>query len=152
MRTEARKKEFGEVFTPPELVKEMLDKIPQDELLNPDKTVGDITGCGNGNFLIEVLNRRIAAGIPHKKALATIYGVDIMQDNIDECKQRLSLGSKSKAIWAILDNNIICADVLDKCHSGWKDVGYMWTPNPGKQFFNDLELTTYLTYLYENNI
>jgi len=138
MRSEKRKKELGEVFTPPELVNTLLelDKLPQEELLNPDKTIGDITGCGNGNFLVEVLRRRMEAGISHKDALQTLYGVDIMQDNIDECKQRLSLGSKDKEIWDILNHNIICADALDKNHKGWKDVGYMWQPNLGKKFFN----------------
>jgi len=63
-----------------------LDKLPREELLNPLKTVADVAGCGNGNFLIEVLNRRIKAGIPHKDALRTVYGVDIMEDNIQECK------------------------------------------------------------------
>ena len=48
----------GEVFTPSCLVNEMLNKLPQDVLLNPEKVIGDIAGCGNGNFLIEVLKRR----------------------------------------------------------------------------------------------
>lgn len=135
MRNKERIKEFGEVFTPLELVNEILDKIPQEELLNPEKTVGDITGCGNGNFLVEVLRRRMEAGISHKDALKTIYGVDIMQDNIDECKQRLSLGSKDKEIWDILNHNIICADALKKNHPGWKEVGYMWAKDDVKEFF-----------------
>ena len=135
MRSIERKKSLGEVFTPPELVNEMLNKLPQKELLDPTKTIGDISGCGHGNFLVEVLRRRMESGISHKKALQTIYGVDIMEDNIQECKERLSLGSKDKEIWNILNHNIICADALDRNHKGWKDVGYMWTPNPGKKFF-----------------
>ena len=133
--TTERKKEFGEVFTPLELVSEMLDKLPQEELLDPTKTVADIAGCGNGNFLIEVLNRRIKAGVPHKDALRTIYGVDIMEDNIQECKERLSLGSKDKEIWDILNHNIICADALNPKHQGWREVGYMWSKD-NNQFFN----------------
>ena len=80
MRTIERKNEIGEVFTPSELVNEMLDNLPQEEITNPDKVIGDITGCGNGNFLIEVLNRRIKAGVSHLDAIKTIYGVDIMED------------------------------------------------------------------------
>jgi hypothetical protein len=60
------------------------------------------------------------------EALKTIYGVDILADNIQECKERLSLGSTESEIWKILDNNIICADALNSSHEGWKDVGYMW--------------------------
>ena len=135
MKTKERIKEFGEVFTPPELVNEMLDKLPYSELCDPTKTIGDISGCGNGNFLIVVLERRIKTGIPHEDALKTIYGVDIMEDNVQECKERLSLGSKDKEIWNILNHNIICADALKKNHKGWKEVGYMWAKD-NNQFFN----------------
>lgn len=131
MRSIERKKSFGEVFTPPELVSEMLDKLPQNELLDPTKTVGDITGCGNGNFLIEVLDRRLKAGVTHKDALKTIYGIDIMEDNIAECKDRLSLNSTEPEIWEILNHNIICADALDPNHPGWDKIGYMWEPGTG---------------------
>ena len=117
----------GEVFTPSCLVNEMLDKLPQDILLNPEKVIGDIAGCGNGNFLIEVLNRRLAANIDHLAALKTIYGVDIDETTVRECKERLSLGSKDPEIWAVLDKNIICADSLNRTHNGWKEVGYMWS-------------------------
>jgi hypothetical protein len=127
MRTKERVKSLGEVFTPPSLVNEMLDKIPQTELLNPVKTIGDVAGCGNGNFLVEILNRRIAAGVSHLDALKTIFGVDIMADNVAECKQRLSLGSKNKDVWTVLNHNVICADALDSTHKGWEDVGYMWS-------------------------
>jgi len=134
MRTIERKNKFGEVFTPPQLVNEMLDKIPQEELINPDKVIGDISGCGNGNFLVEVLNRRLKAGVKHIDAIKTIYGVDIMEDNIQECKERLAMGSKSKKVWEILDNNIICADALDPNHKGWEKVGYMWSEDYGTNF------------------
>jgi ribosomal protein L11 methylase PrmA len=120
----------GEVFTPASLVNEMLDKLPQDVLLNPEKVIGDIAGCGNGNFLIEVLNRRMKAGVSHLNALKTIYGIDIDEPNVKECKERLSLNSKEKEIWDVLNHNIICADSLDKNHKGWKIVGYMWNGNP----------------------
>jgi hypothetical protein len=119
--------ERGEVFTPPSLVSEMLDKIPPSELLDASKIVGDVAGCGNGNFLIEVLNRRISAGVSHLDALKTIFGVDIMADNVAECKQRLSLDSTDVDIWTVLNHNIICADALDSTHRGWEDVGYMWS-------------------------
>ena len=128
-KSKERIKKFGEVFTPPELVNKMLDILPQEELIDPTKTVGDITGCGNGNFLVEVLNRRMKAGINHKDSLKTIYGVDIMEDNIAECKKRLALGSTDPEIWEILDHNIICADALDETHTGWSEVGYMWEEN-----------------------
>lgn len=54
---------------------------------------------------------------------------EIYQPNIVITKERLSLGSKDKAIWDILNNNIICADALNPNHTGWKEVGYMWSGN-----------------------
>ena len=141
IHTKKKIKENGEVFTPVTLVDEMLDKIPQDVLLDPAKTVGDISGCGNGNFLIRVLERRMEAGVSHLDALRTIYGVDIDETNIFECKKRLSLGKRDKEIWEILNRNIICADALDKAHRGWRKVGYMWDDsgsNPSHHFnFSD---------------
>jgi len=129
-------KQNGEVFTPEPLVNQMLDKLPQGELLDPLKIIGDISGCGNGNFLFNILERRIAAGISHKNALQTLYGVDIDETNVFECKQRLALGSRDTNIWKILDRNIICADALNKSHPGWRKVGYMWDPlgNPAEHF------------------
>lgn len=115
----------GEVFTPILLVNEILDKLPKELFTNKTKTYLD-NSCGNGNFLIEILNRKMANGSSHTEALSTIYGVDIDAINIKECKERLSLGKKNKEVWSILDRNIICADALDRDHKGWKKVGYMW--------------------------
>ena len=137
MRTIERKNKLGEVFTPPQLVNEMLDKLPQEEITNPDKIVGDIAGCGNGAFLIEILNRRLKAGVSRKVALKTIYGVDIMEDNIAECKQALAGDDfMDPEIQEILDNNIICADALDPNHKGWDKVGYMWERPEHKDFWD----------------
>jgi type I restriction-modification system DNA methylase subunit len=137
MRTIERKNKLGEVFTPLQLVNEMLDKLPQEEITNPDKIIGDISGCGNGNFLVEILNRRLKAGIKHIDAIKTIFGVDIMEDNIQECKERLTQGSKDENIWKILNHNIICADALDERHPGWTKVGYMWAYHIGWEIDNN---------------
>ena len=115
----------GEVFTPAWLVKEMLDKLPQDILADPVKTVLD-NSCGNGNFLIEVLHRRLAAGIPHNEALSTIYGVELDAPNAEECRVRLLLGSADQTLRSIVEHNIICADALDPKHAGWDAVGFYW--------------------------
>ena len=88
MKSQERIKKTGEIFTPLELVSEMLDKIPPDEWKDPTKTFID-PACGNGNFLVEVVRRKIEAGSQPLQALMTTYGVDIMPDNIMECRQRL---------------------------------------------------------------
>ena len=86
-KREERRKETAEVFTPPFLVRDMLNKLP-DEVWLPDKTFCD-PACGNGNFLIAILIRKIENGQTPIEALKTIYGVDIMMDNIRECRLRL---------------------------------------------------------------
>lgn len=123
-------KERGEVFTPMPLVREIINKCE-----NIDKNlIKDIldNSCGNGNFLIEILNKKMNGGIEHIDALKTIYGIDIDENNIKECKERLSLESKDTEVWSILNRNIICADALDPNHRGWKVVGYMWNDQPQK--------------------
>jgi hypothetical protein len=89
-KSKARVKELGEVFTPAALVSEMLDKLPPDCWL-PEKTFLE-PSCGTGNFLVQVLERKLARGHPPLQALATIYGVDIMKDNVVESRKRLLQG------------------------------------------------------------
>ena len=86
-KSKARVKELGEVFTPAALVSEMLDKLPPDCWL-PEKTFLE-PSCGNGNFLVAILERKLDMGHPPLQALATIYGVDIMEDNIVESRARM---------------------------------------------------------------
>jgi SAM-dependent methyltransferase len=120
-------KQRGEVFTPLSLVNEMLDKLPLELFTDKTKTFLD-NSCGTGNFLIEVLKRKMSNGATHKEALLTIYGCDIDQKNVDECCERLLMG-KNGELKLIVYNNIICANALDENHPGWKNVGYMWDEN-----------------------
>lgn len=90
-----RNKQSAEVFTPDSLVNKMLNKLPK-EVWRKTKTFCD-PACGNGQFLIHVLYRKIQKSnksyplTPKLAAtlLQTIYGVDIMQDNITETRLRL---------------------------------------------------------------
>ena len=88
IKSKERSNAHGEVFTPSWLVNEMLDKLPEDQWTDPSKTFID-PACGNGNFLVEVVRRKIENGSQPLHALTTTYGVDIMPDNIAECQQRL---------------------------------------------------------------
>ena len=110
-RDKLRVKATGEVFTPTKLVQEILDEMPQEIFEEKEKTFID-PACGDGQFLSEVLIRKMQNGIGFLTALATIYGVDIMEDNIDLCRERLACGSKHPYVWKILNRNIICDDAL----------------------------------------
>jgi hypothetical protein len=121
-----RVKQLGEVFTPTELVLEILDQLPT-EVWEDGKTYLDPT-CGNGQFLAPVLIIKMDLG--HKDPLATIYGVDIMQDNVDECRQRLiDIAGDTPSNWEIVRNNIRCEDGLKYDYS-FDDV------NPTKDLFD----------------
>jgi adenine-specific DNA-methyltransferase len=128
-------KERGEVFTPEFLVEEMLSKLPVDFFISADKTMLD-NSCGNGNFLVKILELRMKNNITQLHALKTIYGIELDPVNANECRTRLSLGSKDVEIWKVLNNNIVCANALDANHNGWNDVGYMWEgKKPQQEFF-----------------
>jgi hypothetical protein len=87
-KTKERVKQTGEVFTPEWLVDEMLDKLPRSLFSDPTKTYLD-PACGDGNILVRVLRRKIDNGSTPLQALQTTFGVDIMPDNVQECRKRL---------------------------------------------------------------
>jgi type I restriction-modification system DNA methylase subunit len=108
-RDQSRIKSLSEVFTPTQLVQEILDKLPPELFTDTTKTYLD-PSCGDGQFLGEILIRKIENGIEFEQALKTIYGVDIMQDNIDLCRERLLCGQEH--LRHIVEKNIVCADAL----------------------------------------
>jgi type I restriction-modification system DNA methylase subunit len=109
-RDKLRVKATGEVFTPTPLVQEILDEIPQDLFKDPTKTFID-PACGDGQFLSEVLIRKLENDIDFETALSTIYGVDLMQDNVDLCRERLLCSRED--LRHIVEKNIVCADGLE---------------------------------------
>lgn len=108
-REKTRVKATGEVFTPTPLVEEILDKMDQSLFSDPEKTFLD-PSCGDGQFLASVLYRKLENGIDFETALGTIYGVDLMQDNILLCQERLLCGRED--LRHIVEQNIVCADGL----------------------------------------
>jgi type I restriction-modification system DNA methylase subunit len=108
-RDKLRIKATGEVFTPTELVQEVLDQLPRELFVDPSKTFLD-NSCGDGQFLSEVLIHKVESGIDFETALSTIYGVDLMQDNVDLCRERLLCGRED--LRHIVTRNIVCHDAL----------------------------------------
>jgi SAM-dependent methyltransferase len=111
-REYVRVKSTGEVFTPTHTVQRILNNLPQDLFEDPTKTFLD-NSCGDGQFLGEVLIRRMENGSTFEQALSTIYGVDLMQDNVDECRKRLLCGSQDPKHIAVVEQNIYQADALE---------------------------------------
>jgi type I restriction-modification system DNA methylase subunit len=93
MRSVERKDELGEVFTPPSLIKDIISNM-KPESFEPDKTFLDPT-CGNGNILVGVAIHKISLIQNHITAellfiiANSLYGVDIMEDNVVDSRTRL---------------------------------------------------------------
>ena len=141
VRSRDRVRERGEVFTELREINNMLDLTADAHRNYKDQRILE-PACGNGNFLVVILQRRLAdIAKTFKKnqqdeiefailtALTTMYGVDIMPDNIVEARDRLwheakntyeALVSRSKrreawylAVEQILETNIQLGDMLN---------------------------------------
>jgi hypothetical protein len=91
------------------LVREILSQIDTKQFVDINKTFLD-PSCGDGQFLGEVLIRKMENGSTFEQALSTVYGVDLMQDNIDLCRERLLCGQEH--LRHIVERNIVCHDAL----------------------------------------
>jgi len=99
IKSRQRVADHGEVFTPAWLVEAMLDLVKGEtgridsRFLEP--------ACGDGNFLVQILRRKLAAvELKYGKAdferrhyallaLMCLYGIELLTDNIAECRAKL---------------------------------------------------------------
>jgi hypothetical protein len=137
IKSKERVAEHGEVFTDEREVNAMLDLVKDESSRIESRFLEP--ACGNGNFVIEVLNRKLVtvrkkygrSPSDYEKfsiiAVSSIYGVDILEDNVKECRKRLYdfwnrhyteiCGSESreevrKAAKYIIRHNILHGDAL----------------------------------------
>lgn len=99
VKSAQRVADHGEVFTPAWMVEAMLDLV-KDETDRIDSRFLE-PACGSGNFLVRVLKRKLAAvEIKYGKSdferrhfalfgLMCIYGIELLPDNIEECRENL---------------------------------------------------------------
>lgn len=118
IKSKERVRDRGEVFTPSHIVKDMCDLIPCDIWQNISSTFLE-PACGNGNFLVEILSRKLELCQTEDDALAacgSIFGVDIAQDNVDEtigrCVRTVQDKFPNADCMPILKRNIVCGDML----------------------------------------
>ena len=137
VRSRRRVVDHGEVFTAEREVNAMLDLVRaeteriESRFLEP--------ACGNGNFIAEVLRRKLAVVAARYRrspdeyqryaflAVSSIYGVDILADNVGECRERLFKSVEKDArsnikgsiepafldaVRYVLEKNILCGDAL----------------------------------------
>ena len=137
VKSKKRVTDHGEVFTNQREVNEMLDLVKHETERIDSRFLEP--ACGNGNFLAEVLRRKLeVVDSRYSKsqvewerysviAVSSIYGVDILEDNAQECRDRL-LGiytdwySKTfkqvnndciRSVRFLLSRNILWGDALD---------------------------------------
>lgn len=139
VKSKKRVADHGEVFTNQREVNAMLDLV-KDQTQRIEATFLE-PACGDGNFLIEILRRKLDV-IKSKylksrheydanliKAVSSIYGVELLYDNTNQCKERLfneihktylsffenddTAKQLLKSVQFILDKNIICGNALD---------------------------------------
>ncbi len=109
-------KDFGEVLTPEWVVKDMLNLVPGG--ISLDMTVLE-PACGDGNFLVEIIDRKLPKGVFHSKeeiirAYASIWGIDIQPRNVMLCRNRLYAMHPCEEVKEILEHNIIVGDFLNE--------------------------------------
>lgn len=137
IKSKKRVSDFGEVYTNEREVNAMLDLVKEE--------AGKISStflepaCGNGNFLVEILRRKLSSvakiyghntdafRLHMIEAVTSIYGVDIQADNVQESRKRLlnmcceeftgsygiSLSDGTiKALECVVERNIICGNTL----------------------------------------
>ena len=124
-RSKERITKNGEVFTPKSLVEKMMDKIPEEKWKDSNSVWLEPT-FGSGNMLICMLERRIASGVEPVQAVKTLYGVELMQDNVDLCKDRIREVLRAnkvkidKKVNDIIDHNFVCSDFFKWDFENWR--------------------------------
>jgi N-6 DNA Methylase len=139
MKSKQRVADHGEVFTPAPMVEAMLDLV-KDESERIDSRFLE-PACGSGNFLIPVLKRKLATvqarygksdfEMRHHALLAlmSIYGIELLEDNVTECRENLLevfagyLKIAHSDEWyaaavKVLDANIVHGDALSMTSQG----------------------------------
>ncbi len=149
--------DHGEVFTPPSVVNNMLDLVAHEceridsRFLEP--------ACGDGNFLAEVLRRKLlTVGKRNAQnrgkwerdavlAVCSLYGIDLLADNIATCRDRLLKivndahaarfkdllpEDATRAVAYILSKNIVQGDALTLRTAGDRPIVFPeWSPLNG---------------------
>ena len=113
-RSDERINSTGEVFTSPELCKQMVDEIPLDIIKNPESTFLD-NSAGSGNFIVALLNRLKEYHSEEYVLNNMLYAVELMEDNHKEMCGRLGV--------SVTHPHYVCADALKYDYSFGEPVG-----------------------------
>jgi hypothetical protein len=136
VKSKQRVADHGEVFTPAWMVEAMLDLVKSETERIDSRFLEP--ACGSGNFLVRILQRKLAAvelkygKVDFEKrqysllALMCIYGIELLPDNIAECRANLleifagylNLASSDdlyRAAFYVLSQNLVHGDAMKMC-------------------------------------
>ena len=157
VKSKKRVVDHGEVFTPPWMVEAMLDLV-KAETERIDSRVLE-PACGSGNFLVQVLRRKLAVvELKYGKsafekqhfsllALMCIYGIELLADNIAECRENMleifadylqleEIDDLYQAAVYVLSQNLIHGDALTMQTSAKLPIAFAEWGYLGKGKFN----------------
>ena len=178
VRSKQRVADHGEVFTPAWMVEAMLDLV-KDETERIDSRFLE-PACGSGNFLVQVLRRKLVAvelkygksefekGCYALLGLMCIYGIELLEDNIAECRDNLleifvdylNLDASDDLYHAaahVLSQNLIHGDALTMFTSAGEPItfaewGYLGKGKFKRRDFRFDTLTLSATFGEEGNL
>jgi len=178
VKSKQRVADHGEVFTPAWMVESMLDLV-KNETERIDSRFLE-PACGSGNFLVQILRRKLAAvdlkygGAEFERrhyallALMCVYGVELLPDNIAECRANLlelfaatlnlaSTDDLYRAAFAVLSQNLVHGDALTmRMHSGepitFAEWGYLGRGKYQRREFRYEALTRRSTFEVEGSL
>lgn len=133
VKSKQRVADHGEVFTPEWMVEAMLDLVKAETERIDSRFLEP--ACGSGNFLVQILKRKLAAvELKYGKsyfekqhyallALMCIYGIELLEDNIAECRanvleilaEYLNLETSDelyRAAYYVLSQNLVHGDAM----------------------------------------
>ena len=167
--------DHGEVYTAKREVNAMLDLVKEETERIDSRFLEP--ACGTGNFLVEILNRKMEAvhrkhaknqfeyDLASAQAVSSMYGVELLPDNVETCIERLfqqykeiyrehqSVNASIKleqCIKYLLRKNILCGDALTMLQSNGKPITFCeWTfiGTKGKVKRRDFEFSELLRTL-----
>ena len=145
--------DHGEVYTAKREVNAMLDLVKEETERIDSRFLEP--ACGTGNFLVEILSRKMEAvrrqfarnrfeyDLASAQAVSSIYGIELLPDNVENCRQRLfvqyldtyrsHLSAETslelqRCIRFLLRKNILCGDALTMLQQDGSPITFCeWT-------------------------
>ena len=164
--------DHGEVYTAQREVNAMLDLVKEETERIDSRFLEP--ACGTGNFLVEILNRKMEAvrkkfsknryeyDLASAQAVSSMYGVELLPDNVETCQNRLlqqyletyqqhqhvdASPELERCIRFLLMKNILCGDALTMLQQDGQPITFCeWTfiGTSGKVKRRDFELSELL--------